>query len=829
MSTVRLRAACPPPIAVLFSPTMNGDLFDNPATTSDETGGSDSAAYHPLLDGLNTEQRAAVTTTEGPLLVLAGAGSGKTRVITHRIAWLVQECGVEPWRILAVTFSNKAAGEMRERIERLLGGSSASLWLGTFHAIGVRLLRSFGEHVGLNRSFSIYDRDDQLRMIGRVMKAMSVSDKVFNPRAIAGYIDRAKNRCLLPDDPRLPAGGVQERKAAEVYAAYEKEMRIADAVDFGDLLMRPVQLLTKFEHLRASQAERFRYLLVDEFQDTNQAQYALLELLSSHHGNLCVVGDDDQSIYSWRGAEISNILEFPDAHANATVIKLERNYRSTRPILEASTAVVSRNRSRHGKVLWTEQAEGPPIRAHVASDDREEAEWIARTIERLSADIALDEIAVFYRTNAQSRLLEEAMRRFRLPYLVIGGHRFYERAEIKDALAYARLLVNPRDSAGWLRIVNTPRRGIGAKAVEAVNQLAQRQSCSLPEACEAIAAQGRTSGLRGVDKLQLFVALIGRLRDGLTSLRADQAGRMILEHSGLLDALREDGSLEAQGRIENLQELVTAMREHAERADNPTLVGFLEQVALVSDVDALSEKRQSVSLMTMHAAKGLEYDVTFLAGLEEGLVPHGNSAGDVAGLEEECRLLYVAMTRARKKMHLSYALARRRFGGWPEPTVPSPFLSAIPGHLLEGDGLTGRGVGTPGLAGRSGSSGGGGARHGSFGGGLRARIARLDPPVRVDDRGDGTRIEHDADGGAPGTGARVGHDGKGAAQGGDAADANSDAGRSGAISVGGQVVHVTFGRGDVLDVSGSGGLARVTVRFGRVGMKKILARFLRPA
>ncbi len=759
------------------------------------------ADHDPLLTGLNPEQAQAVSYGDGPLLVLAGAGSGKTRVITHRIAWLIQRLDVAPWQILAVTFSNKAAGEMRHRVQELLGDAATDLWLGTFHSIGVRLLRRIGQHAGLERSFTIYDRDDQLRMIKRVMKALNISDKAFRPRSMASWIDRAKNRCLLPGDPRLQPGDIQERMAARVYERYETDMRTANAVDFGDLLMRPVQILTEQPVLREQYARRFRHILVDEFQDTNAAQYNLLELLASTHGNLCVVGDDDQSIYSWRGAEIDNILGFPEAHAGTNVVRLERNYRSTEVILQASSAVVARNRSRHPKTLWTETRGGPNIAMLEASTDRDEADWVARRIESLRSDHPLGEFAIFYRTNAQSRQLEESMNRYRLPYVLIGGLRFYERAEVKDLLAYLRLVVNEHDAAGWLRIVNTPRRGIGAATVARVENMARERNLSIPSASQALLrADDR---FRGHKKLAAFESLIDTMRSQARDQPAHRAGAAILKASGLRDAFLADGSPEAETRLENLGQLLAAMTEHADTADDPSLAGFLEQVALVADVDQLANRREAVSLMTMHSAKGLEYDVTFVVGLEDGLVPHENSLRE-GGEEEERRLLYVAMTRARQRMHLSHARMRNRFGR-DELATPSPFLREVPEELLETERQAAPSWSNAG----AGWSGGWNQRPRAWS--SSARPARADVATLRNEAGLAEAARRRAR----------------RAQTAPAAEESViERQPDGALSVGDGVRHVRFGQGEVMDISGYGEMARVTVLFARVGVKKLVARFL---
>ncbi len=783
-----------------------------------DAGGAE-GGEHPLLSMLNTEQKQAVLHTQGPVLVLAGAGSGKTRVITHRIAWLISELGVFPWQILAMTFTNKAAGEMRERVAHAVGDSASQLWLGTFHSVGVRLLRQLAGYVGLQPTFSIYDTDDQQRVIVRVMKELGISEATHKPKMFASYIDRAKNRCMGPQDPRLKelAASAFDKKALSIYQAYEKEMRLANAVDFGDLIMLPTQALASDPNICHNLAQRFRYVLVDEFQDTNFAQFELLKYLTSVHGNLCVVGDDDQSIYSWRGAEVGNILGFPKMFDGAEVIKLERNYRSTETILRASTAVVSRNTTRHGKVLWTDRGLGDPITLHVAASDRDEADWVARQIERRQHETPLGEFAVFYRTNACSRVLEDSLRRFRLPYVLIGGMKFYERAEVKDALAWCRLLVNQDDSAAWLRAVVSPRRGIGDTTIEAVQKHASQIERSLPAAALDLLRLGGAG--RASEKLKTFHELIGRLREEIEPMRADQAGARILEASGLKKALQEDKDPDAADRLENLQQLLAAMGEHADSAEDPGLRSFLETVALVSDVDKLSDAQARVSLMTMHSAKGLEFDVAFVVGLEEGLLPHANVLGGTAereadprDLEEERRLFYVAMTRARKKLHLSHARLRRRFDGREMPSEPSRFLQAVPRELVQID--------DAGYGMRSASSWGS-----SWGQPTRSATAAPARPTWGAPSGLGQRAAPAAgawSNGNPLASRTVAHHDD------DVPAIQRSDGESG-FQVGGKALHVRFGTGKILDIAGYGGEAQLTVQFPGVGIKKIVARFLKPA
>ena len=798
----------------------------------------------PLIAPLNPEQRQAVLTTEGPLLVLAGAGSGKTRVITHRIAWIIGRMHVPGWQVLAMTFTNKAAGEMRERVAHTVGDGAAQVWLGTFHSVGVRLLRQLAGYAGLQPSFSIYDTDDQVRLIGRVMKTLGVSDTQYKPKQFASYIDRAKNRLLSPQDPQLreAANSAFDRRGLEVYAAYEREMRLANAVDFGDLIMLPAQVLARDADVCMELSRRFRYVLVDEFQDTNYAQFELLKYLTSYHGNLCVVGDDDQSIYSWRGAEVSNILSFPEKNGG-TVVKLERNYRSTETILKASTAVVSRNKDRHGKVLWTDAGMGDPITLHVAASDRDEADWVARRIDKLRDRTPLSQFAVFYRTNACSRVLEESMRRFRLPYVLIGGMKFYERAEVKDALAWCRLLINSDDSAAWARAVQSPKRGIGDTTLELVQGHAALRGLSLPAAAEDLVRSG--GGGRAAEKLREFSRLIGELRDGLAEMRADLAGQRVIEASGLKKALQSDKDPDAQDRLENLQQLLAAMGEHADSADDPGLRSFLENVALVADTDRLGEGHDRVSLMTLHSAKGLEFDVAFVVGVEEGLLPHANvlagpdAGGGVRDLEEERRLFYVGMTRARKKLHLTYARLRRRFDGREMPSEASRFLETVPRELVqvEDSGSSWRNTPQWGQNWQGGGQNWQGAAPGRAPG--PAAASGFSPPAASGAWGQRPSAAPAASrpvsagfssiaGGLPAAGAW--------AQRPAAAPAAEDdlpsfdrSNPEGGFRVGGRAVHVRFGTGQVIDIAGYGAEAQLTVQFPQIGVKKIVARFLKPA
>ncbi len=759
----------------------------------------------PLLDKLNPAQRQAVLHTEGPVLVLAGAGSGKTRVITHRIAWIIQRMGVPAWQILAMTFTNKAAGEMRERVGHVVGESARDLWLGTFHSIGVRLLRQgLATSCGLQTNFSIYDTDDQVKVVSRAMQALSISDATHKPKQIAGYIDRAKNRCLLPDDQRLidEVDSPFDRNALRVYHAYEAEMRRANAVDFNDLILRPLQALASDEHILFNYSQKFRYVLVDEFQDTNQAQFELLKLLTSVHGNLCVVGDDDQSIYSWRGAQVDNILKFPERMPGTEVVMLEQNYRSSGHILQASNAMISANRSRHGKVLRTDAADGDKLTLHAAATERDEAAWVARRIERLHKEIPLKQMAIFYRTNALSRVLEEAMRLARLPYALIGGQRFYERAEIKDALSWCRLLVNPSDTAGWLRAVVSPRRGIGQVTLDAIAEFAQGRDLPMPLASREL-LRLRQAG-KATDKLKAFEELVDKLRQGIELLPAHEAGRRVIDQSGLYEALRKDKTPESEDRMENLKELLTAMEDFTEQAQDPSLRSFLEQVALVSDTDKLGGEVDRVSLMTMHAAKGLEYDVTFIVGLEEGLLPHSNvvnEQSDVRDLEEERRLFYVAMTRARHKLHLTYARSRRKFGAQEMATQPSRFLQQVPRNLVEIEGST----------------------YGATGGWQTPAAGTM--PMRRGPLPTGAWAQRPVSSPQPPKWQGGSEDDVPVLQRGE----QHEPAPQGPLQVGSRVRHITFGSGRILVMDGPKPEDYLTVRFDQVGVKRLVARYVKPA
>jgi len=640
-----------------------------------------------LLRDLNPAQRDAVTTTEGPLLVLAGAGSGKTRVITYRIAYLIEERKARPDEILAVTFTNKAADVMRQRVEQLVPGAlAATPWTSTFHSFCARLLRREAPLLGLPRDFSIYDDTDQERLARGLLKEFGEDDRAWTARGVLERISRSKTAGRTPAD-WAESGNPLERRQAEIFRRYQDGLRAAHALDFDDLLLEAVRLLAEHPEARRRWQQRFRYLLVDEYQDTNRPQYELLRWLtrepdSGEQPNLCVVGDEDQSIYGWRGADYGNIFRFEQDFPGARLILLEQNYRSTQPILDAATAVIQNNRSRKGKVLWSQQKEGLKVRLLEAPDADAEAQFVAERLWQYRRQDPTRHLAVLYRTNAQSRLYEEALRRLELPYRVVGGFSFYKRAEVRDLLAYVRAARNPVDTQSLLRILNVPPRGIGSATVEAL--LAYARDHALPFA-EALEVQGN-------ERVQKFRELLESLRGALEAKSFPEALEFVLAESGYERWLEEQATPEAESRLENLRELIAAAEESEARGE--TLADFLDRAALVSDADDY-DASAPVTLMTLHSAKGTEFDVVFLVGLEEGLFPHSRSQDTEADLEEERRLCYVGMTRAKKELYLLRACWRRSWGGSETgETEPSRFLLEIPEGLVERLGAAAP-VGTP--------------------------------------------------------------------------------------------------------------------------------------
>ena len=638
-----------------------------------------SARLEHLLDDLNPSQREAVVAGDGPLLVLAGAGSGKTRVIAYRIAWQLAYQGLSPRNLLAVTFTNKAAGEMKRRVEELLAPAGIKPPLiATFHSACVRILRQHGSHVGLAPHFTIYDEDDRLALVKECMKEGELADRSFTPSTAVHRISFLKNQMTAVSEALRDARGPWEKKAALVYSRYEKRLRETGAVDFDDLLLMVVRLLAEIPEVLAWYRGLWRSVLVDEYQDTNRAQYRIIRLLTQEHRNICVVGDSDQSIYKWRGADIRNILDFEDDFPGTKVVRLEQNYRSTQRILAVAAGVIAHNVQRKDKTLWTENPEGDPVRVYRAWDEHEEASFVAQSILGLRGEgVRWDGIAVFYRTNAQSRVLEDALRRARVPYVIVGGVRFYERREIKDTLAYLRLTVNPADDVAFRRAIGAPSRGIGQATLARLDEEAAR----LGRPLLAVAAEP-PADVRGKPgrTLQDFAALIARLAGQRGDLAPPAFIDLVLDQTGYRQSLRQDRSPEAEGRLENLEELIAAAEDFTHTEAEPTLEGFLDGVALVADVDELKDAESRVTLMTLHSAKGLEFPAVFLTGLEEGVFPHARSMNDPDEIEEERRLCYVGVTRARERVVLSWALHRRIHGyGVGEP---SRFLREMPEDQL---------------------------------------------------------------------------------------------------------------------------------------------------
>ncbi len=635
------------------------------------------------LTRLNPAQTQAVLHGDAPLLVLAGAGTGKTTVITYRIAHLLHDRGVLPYRFLAVTFTNKAAREMRERTGRLVRLDPRALDIGTFHGICGRLLRQYGNRVGLDRNFLIYDEDDQLSLIKKVCAELNIDQQAFSPRVIRHHIEGWKNEGLTPEEASASPLDLSSEKAYRVYGAYQKQLLSANAVDFGDMLLQTLALLRRDESVRESLRRRWSHLLVDEYQDTNPVQYKLLRELATPEHSVTVVGDDDQSIYRWRGADIGNILRFEHDFPGAQVIRLEQNYRSTQTILSAANGVIAHNAARKGKTLYTLGDQGAKLPLRFFETERQEGDSIGDTIsEGLAEGRSANDFAVLYRMNAQSRAIEDALRRRRIPYVIYGGVRFYDRKEIKDALAYIRLILNPRSDVDFSRIVNVPPRGLGKTSLDRISELGRERGMSLVEAA-GIAAQGEVK-LTSKAKASID-QLLGVITKTQIDAFTEEPGRVIenvLEDVGYLQMLRLEGTEESAQRLENLQELVAGVDEYAERVEEPSLAGFLEEVALATDLDKMAESDAQVVLMTLHAAKGLEFPVVFLPGMEEMVFPHSRSMDDRAGLEEERRLCYVGITRAKELVYLSAARVRYVFGDV-KYSEPSRFLSEIPVDLMD--------------------------------------------------------------------------------------------------------------------------------------------------
>ena len=636
-----------------------------------------------IYDTLNPMQKEAVLHTEGPLLILAGAGSGKTRVLTHRIAYLIEEKEVNPWNILAITFTNKAAGEMRERVDSLVGFGAESIWVSTFHSTCVRILRRYIEHLGYTTSFSIYDSDDQKTLMKQVFKTLDIDTKQYKERSVLGIISSAKDKLISPEEFLLNAGqDFRQKKVGEIYREYQNQLKKNNALDFDDLIVKTVELFQNDSQILDYYQERFRYIMVDEYQDTNTAQFKLISLLASKYGNLCVVGDDDESIYRFRGADIENILSFEQTFPGARVIKLEQNYRSTQNILDAANGVIRHNRGRKEKSLWTANGTGDEILFKQFDDARDEADYIARQIR--DSEFSYQDQAVLYRTNAQSRLLEERCIFYNVPYRLVGGVNFYQRKEIKDILAYLKTVANGVDDLSVLRIINVPKRGIGATSMGRVTMFASEHGMSL---YSALREARMVPGLgKAVEKIGRFISQMECFRAMAQSeeYSIQDLIEAILEETGYEEELKAEGEIEAETRMENIQELINKAAAYEEDSQHPSLDEFLEQVALVADIDNVDSSEDRVTLMTLHSAKGLEFPKVYLAGMEDGLFPGmmAVSSDDPTDMEEERRLCYVGITRAKKELVIT-AARKRMTHGETRYCKPSRFVEEIPAELLK--------------------------------------------------------------------------------------------------------------------------------------------------
>ncbi len=744
----------------------------------------ESEGMQAILEGLNEQQREAVCVVDRPVLVLAGAGSGKTRVLTHRLAYLIEVCGVSPGAIVAMTFTNKAAGEMNGRVEELLNRNTRSMWLGTFHSLCARILRREPEAAGLDADFTIYDADDQLSLIRQVLRDQEISERQFPPRQVRARISSEKSRMVDPVAFANRAGTYYEQQLARTYRQYQSALQQNNAVDFDDLLMLTVQAFREVPEVLAKYQERFAHVLIDEYQDTNRPQYLFARLLAEGHGRIFVVGDDDQSIYGWRGADLGNILNFEKDFPDASVIRLEQNYRSSQVILDAGNAVIRNNVGRKGKELWTNRGGGELIQVSSCADEVDEAQWIARELKRLRATYTYGQVAVLYRTNAQSRALEDGLRFQAIPYVIVGGVRFYERSEVKDVLAYLRLIVNPSDSISLYRIVNTPRRGIGKTS------LARLESYSAGEGIAPFEAMSRVTdvdGLTGRAKTAMggFYGMMEGFRRRAEDEPAHVLAERVVQETGYLQTLEDLTPAETVSRSENVQELLAAIEDFVHRSDPPTLSAFLREVALITDVDQWRDEADAVTLMTLHSAKGLEFPAVFMTGLEEGLFPilrdQNDPVAEEAAVEEERRLFYVGVTRAQDRLHLTHAAHRRRYGG-AAVNAESRFLREIPGNLV-----------------------------------VRGLASKKDvsPPARVEKTAAGAPFPVEAgnvDREVPPTSEPLNQ---------------SNDGDPFPMEAGTAIIHPTLGRGRILDRTGSGPDTKLTVTFQNGSTKKLVVRFAR--
>lgn len=772
-----------------------------------------------IYDTLNPMQKEAVLHTEGPLLILAGAGSGKTRVLTHRVAYLIEEKQVNPWNILAITFTNKAAGEMRERVDQLVGFGAESIWVSTFHSTCVRILRRHIEYLGYTTNFSIYDSDDQKTLMKQVFKAMDVDTKQFKERSVLGTISSAKDKLIGPEEFLLNAGqDFRQRRIGEIYKEYQKRLKKNNALDFDDLIVKTVELFQNNSEVLNYYQERFKYIMVDEYQDTNLAQFKLVSLLASKYRNLCVVGDDDQSIYRFRGADIGNILSFEETFPGAKVIKLEQNYRSTQNILNAANGVIRHNRGRKDKTLWTANGEGNLIRFKQFDTAREEADFVAREIR--DSGYACQDQAVLYRTNAQSRLLEERCIFYNVPYRLVGGVNFYQRKEIKDILAYLKTIANGVDDLSVLRIINVPKRGIGATTMGKVTIFASEHGLSL---YDALREARQIPGIgKAAEKIMAFIGQMESFRARAQSedYTIQDLIEGIMDETGYQQELESEGEVESQTRLENIEELVNKAVSYEEDSEHPTLDEFLEQVALVADIDNMDESENRVTLMTLHSAKGLEFPKVYLVGLEDGLFPSMMSinSDDKTDMEEERRLCYVGITRAKNELVVTSA-RQRMVNGETRYCKPSRFLEEVPGELLEEERLepvlgsfgsrnNGAGAGGSGKSGLTGEAGlpwnqpaPGNMRTSTFGKGYNAYASGSSQPPSG--RGAGSAAAN------PGFGKAF----------------TVQKASSLDYSEGDRVKHIKFGEGTVKSIRDGGKDYEVTVVFDSAGQKKMFASF----
>ena len=772
-----------------------------------------------IYDTLNPMQKEAVLHTEGPLLILAGAGSGKTRVLTHRVAYLIEEKQVNPWNILAITFTNKAAGEMRERVDQLVGFGAESIWVSTFHSTCVRILRRHIEYLGYTTNFSIYDSDDQKTLMKQVFKAMDVDTKQFKERSVLGTISSAKDKLIGPEEFLLNAGqDFRQRRIGEIYKEYQKRLKKNNALDFDDLIVKTVELFQNNSQVLNYYQERFRYIMVDEYQDTNLAQFKLISLLASRYRNLCVVGDDDQSIYRFRGADIGNILSFEETFPGAKVIKLEQNYRSTQNILNAANGVIRHNRGRKDKTLWTANGEGDLIRFKQFDTAREEADFVAREIR--DSSYAYQDQAVLYRTNAQSRLLEERCIFYNVPYRLVGGVNFYQRKEIKDILAYLKTIANGVDDLSVLRIINVPKRGIGATTMGKVTIFASEHGMSL---YDALREARQIPGIgKAAEKITNFIGQMESFRARAQSedYTIQDLIEGIMDETGYQQELEAEGEVESQTRLENIEELVNKAVSYEEDSEHPTLDEFLEQVALVADIDNMDESENRVTLMTLHSAKGLEFPKVYLVGLEDGLFPSMMSinSDDKTDMEEERRLCYVGITRAKNELVITSA-RQRMVNGETRYCKPSRFMEEVPGELLDEERLepvlgsfgsrsnadSAGGFSKSGISGEAGlpwnQPAGGSARTSTFGKGYNAYASGTSQPSS-----------------GPGAGRTGGNPGFGKAF-------TVQKAASLDYSEGDRVRHIKFGEGTVKSIKDGGKDYEVTVVFDTAGQKKMFASF----